>query len=45
MSEDAVVQIYPCQNGHIVVVGGETNSMMRGWRFVYPSTASVDKWR
>jgi len=45
MSDDAVVQIYPRQNIYIVVVGGETNPMMQGWRFAYPSTASVDKWR
>jgi len=43
--DDAVVQIYPRQNVHVVVVGGETNPMMQGWRFAYPFTASVDKWR
>ena len=45
LPDDAVVQIYPRQNVHVVVVGGETNPMMQGWRFAYPSTASVDKWR
>jgi hypothetical protein len=45
LPDDAVVQVYPRQNVHVVVVGGETNPMMQGWRFAYPSTASVDKWR
>jgi hypothetical protein len=45
LPDDAVVSIYPKQNVHVVVVGGDTNPMMQGWRFAYPSTASVDKWR
>jgi len=45
LPDDAVVSIYPRRNVHVVVVGGDTNPMMQGWRFAYPSTASVDKWR
>ena len=45
LPDDAVVRPYPRKNVHVVVVGGETNPMMQGWRFAYPSSASVDKWR
>jgi hypothetical protein len=45
LPDDAVIRPYPRKNIHLVVVGGETNPMMQGWRFAYPSTASVDKWR
>jgi hypothetical protein len=45
LPDDAMVQAYPRKNIHVIVVGGETNPMMQGWRFYHPSSASVDKWR
>jgi hypothetical protein len=45
LPDDALVQVYPKDEVHIVVVGGEANAMMQGWQMWYPSTASVDKWR
>lgn len=32
LPDDAVVQVYPKDGVHIVVVGGEANAMMQGWQ-------------
>ncbi len=45
LPEDTEVPVYPRIYTNIVVVGGETNPMMQGWKMAYPSTVSVDKWR
>jgi hypothetical protein len=45
LPDDAVLQVYPRQNVHVIVVGGEANPMMQAWKFAYPSFGSIDKWR
>jgi hypothetical protein len=45
LPDDAVIPIYPRKYVRVVVVGGEISPMMQAWKFAYPSTASVDKWR
>jgi hypothetical protein len=43
--DDARVQVYPRDDVHVVVVGGEANAMMQGWQMWGAVTVSVDKWR
>lgn len=45
LSDDAMVQPYPRQHVHVVVVGGEANPQIHAWKFYMPSIVSVDKWR
>jgi hypothetical protein len=45
LPEETEVPVYPRIYINVVVVGGETNPMMQGWKMAYPSTVSVDKWR
>jgi hypothetical protein len=45
LPDDAVVQVYPRRDVHVIVVGGEANPQMQALKFYLPSTASVDKWR
>lgn len=45
LPDDARVQVYPRDDVHIVVVGGEANAMMQGWAMWGATTVSVDKWR
>jgi hypothetical protein len=45
LPEETEVPVYPRIYVNVVVVGGETNPMMQGWKMAYPSTVSVDKWR
>ena len=45
LPEDTEVPVYPRIYTNVIVVGGETNPMMQGWKMAYPSTVSVDKWR
>jgi len=45
LPEDALIPVYPRDHIYAVVVGGETNRAMQGWKMAYPSTASVDRWR
>jgi hypothetical protein len=45
LPDDAVVPIFPRKYVLLVVVGGDSNPMMQGWKFSQPTTVSVDKWR
>jgi len=45
LPDDARVQVYPKDDVHVVVVGGEANAMMQGWQMWGGTTVSVDKWR
>lgn len=45
LPENTEVPVYPRMYINVVVVGGEANPMMQGWKMAYPSTVSVDKWR
>ncbi len=45
LPDDARVQVYPRDDVHVVVVGGEANAMMQGWAMWGATTVSVDKWR
>jgi hypothetical protein len=45
LPDDARVQVYPKDDVHVVVVGGEANAMMQGWAMWGATTVSVDKWR
>jgi hypothetical protein len=45
LPDDARVQVYPRDDVHVVVVGGEANAMMQGWAMYGATTVSVDKWR
>ena len=45
LGDDEIVKVYPRKYVKAIVVGGETNDMMQGWKMAYPSTASIDKWR
>lgn len=45
LADDAIIQAYPRKYVKVIVVGGETNEMMQGWKMAYPFTASIDKWR
>jgi hypothetical protein len=45
LPDDARVQVYPKDDVHIVVVGGEANAMMQGWQMWGATTVSADKWR
>lgn len=45
LPDDARVQVYPKDDVHVVVVGGEANAMMQGWNMYGATTVSVDKWR
>lgn len=45
LPDDARVPVYPKDDVHVVVVGGEANAMMQGWQMWGAMTASVDKWR
>lgn len=45
LPDDARVQVYPRDDVHVVVVGGEANAMMQGWQMWGATTVSVDKWR
>jgi hypothetical protein len=45
LPDDARVPVYPKDDVHIVVVGGEANAMMQGWQMWGASTISVDRWR
>ena len=37
-----LVYVYPKDDVHVVVVGGEANAMMQGWQMWGATTASVD---
>jgi hypothetical protein len=45
LPDDARVPVYPRDDVHVVVVGGEANAMMQGWQMWGATTISVDKWR
>jgi len=45
LPDDARVPVYPRDDVHVVVVGGEANAMMQGWVMWGATTVSVDKWR
>jgi hypothetical protein len=45
LPDNARVQVYPKDDVHVVVVGGEANAMMQGWAMWGATTVSVDKWR
>ena len=45
MPDEARVPVYPRNDVHVVVVGGEANAMMQGWAMWGATTMSVDKWR
>jgi hypothetical protein len=45
LPDDARVPVYPKDDVHVVVVGGEANAMMQGWQMWGGTTVSVDKWR
>jgi hypothetical protein len=45
LPDDARVQVYPKDDVHVVVVGGEANAMMQGWAMYGATTVSIDKWR
>lgn len=45
LPDEARVQVYPRDDVHVVVVGGEANAMMQGWAMWGATTVSVDKWR
>jgi hypothetical protein len=45
LPDDARVPVYPREDVHVVVVGGEANAMMQGWQMWGATTVSVDKWR
>jgi hypothetical protein len=45
LPDDARVPVYPRDDVHVVVVGGEANAMMQGWNMYGATTASIDKWR
>ncbi len=45
LPDDAVISVYPRKYVRVIVVGGEISPMMQAWKFSYPTTASVDKWR
>lgn len=45
LPDEARVPVYPRQDVHIVVVGGEANAMMQGWQMWGGTTVSVDRWR
>jgi hypothetical protein len=45
LPDDARVPVYPKDDVHVVVVGGEANAMMQGWAMWGATTVSVDKWR
>lgn len=45
LPDDARVQVYPKDDVHVVVVGGEANAMMQGWAMWGATTVSIDKWR
>ena len=38
------MQVYPRDDVHVVVVGGEANAMMQGWQMWGATTVSIDKW-
>ena len=45
LPDDARVPVFPKDDVHVVVVGGETNATMQGWNMYGATTASIDKWR
>jgi len=45
LCDDARVQVYPRDDVHVVVVGGEANAMMQGRVMWGATTVSIDKWR
>jgi len=45
LPDDARVPVYPKNDVHVVVVGGEANAMMQGWNMYGATTAPIDKWR
>ena len=45
LPDDARVPVYPREDVHVVVVGGEANAMMQGWQMWGATTVSIDKWR
>jgi hypothetical protein len=45
LPDDARVPVYPRDDVHVVVVGGEANAMMQGWNMYGATTASIDRWR
>ena len=45
MSDDAVVPVYPREGVQVIVVGGDQNPMMQGWKTSHPTIVSIDKWR
>ena len=46
LPDTADIQVYPSvENVRIIVVGGEVNPMMQGWKLSGPVSGLVDKWR
>ncbi|HTT84014.1 MAG TPA: hypothetical protein VMF67_11075 [Rhizomicrobium sp.] len=45
LPDEARVPVYPRDEVHVIVVGGEANAMMQGWQMWGATTISVDKWR
>jgi len=43
--DDTLIQAYPRDQVHIIVVGGEAVPMMQVWHMSNPQTVSIDKWR
>jgi hypothetical protein len=44
-TDDTLIQAYPRDQVHVIVVGGETVPMMQAWHMSNPQTVSIDKWR
>jgi hypothetical protein len=45
LPDDAVVPVYPRENIHVIVVGGDMAPVMQAWKMANPTTVSIDKWR
>jgi hypothetical protein len=45
LPDEAVVPVYPRENIHVVVVGGDMAPVMQAWKMANPTTVSIDKWR
>ena len=45
LKDDEIVPVYPRRHVYVIVVGGDQNPMMQGWKMSNPQTVSIDKWR
>ncbi|MBN1851054.1 MAG: hypothetical protein JW932_21010 [Deltaproteobacteria bacterium] len=45
LPDEAVVPVYPRENIHLIVVGGDMAPVMQAWKMANPATVSIDKWR